>query len=95
MTETVNLDPPSPTLLTHKGWFGICPIYMGDVHSNGPVIVERHWSLMPLMQLSHWLQVALIFIQSLLFENDDLVWIVVQGDELDSPKWLMSDGSVQ
>lgn len=38
--------------LTHKGWFGVCPSYFGDVESDGPVVVERHWVFTPLMWLS-------------------------------------------
>lgn len=94
MTETVNLNPPFPTLLTHKGWFGICPIYMGDVYSDAPVIVERHWSLKPLMKLSHALQVAWVFLCTFQFGGNG-EWVIVQGPELDGPKWLMDDGSVR
>jgi hypothetical protein len=38
--------------LTHKGWFGLCPVYYGGVYSASPVVVERHWSAVPLMMLS-------------------------------------------
>lgn len=39
-------------ILTHKGWFGLCPVYIGDIDDEGPFIDPRHWSLMWLMLLS-------------------------------------------
>jgi hypothetical protein len=41
-----------PEDLTHKGWFGICPVYFGGLHTGAPLIVERHVLLLPLMVLS-------------------------------------------
>lgn len=40
---------------THKGWFGICPVYFADTYSDAPVVDPRHWSLAPLFWLSEWL----------------------------------------
>lgn len=40
--------------LTHKGWFGICPVYFGRLDSEAPLVVERHWVFMPLMMLSEF-----------------------------------------
>jgi hypothetical protein len=94
MTETVDLNPPFPTLLTHRGWFGICPIYMGDVYSDAPVIVERHRLLRPLMKLSQWLQMIWVFLQTFPFGGNG-EWVILQGPELESPRWLMDDGSVK
>ena len=37
---------------THKGWFGICPVYFGDLETESPNILERHWLFIPLMDLS-------------------------------------------
>jgi hypothetical protein len=38
--------------LTHKGWFGLCPVYYAELKSEAPVVVERHWTLEPLFWLS-------------------------------------------
>lgn len=38
--------------LTHKGWFGICPVYFADLETDAPLVVERHWIFVPLMLLS-------------------------------------------
>ena len=93
MTKTVNLDPPIPTMLTHKGWFGFCPIYLGDVHSDAPIVIVRYEWLWPLMTLSQWFQMALVFVQTFPF-GGDAGWLIAQGKELKEPKWIMSDGSV-
>lgn len=38
--------------LTHKGWFGLCPVYFGNMHSESPLVLERHPALLPLMMFS-------------------------------------------
>lgn len=45
---------PGQAKITHKGWFGLCPIYMGtmDGDESAPLIVERHWVFVPLFLLS-------------------------------------------
>lgn len=37
---------------THKGWFGICPVYFADLDSDAPFIDPRHWLFAPLMWVS-------------------------------------------
>ena len=91
MTETVDLNPPFPTLLTHKGWFGFCPIYLGDVYSDATVIVERRVWLRPVMVLSQWVQMLWGFLCSFPFGGQS-AWMIVQGDAFNSPKWLLEDG---
>lgn len=39
--------------LTHKGWFGLCPVYLGAIGSDAPHVHERHWLFWPLLELSH------------------------------------------
>ena len=42
--------------LKYKGWFGLCPVYTSDVEAEeGPLILERHPFLLPLMMLSEFL----------------------------------------
>lgn len=32
------------TKYTHYGWFcGLCPVYIGDIDSESPVLAERNW----------------------------------------------------
>jgi len=36
---------------THRGWFGVCPIYL-DGLGDGPVLAPRHWIFEPLLWIS-------------------------------------------
>ena len=40
--------------LTNKGVFGLCPVYYANINSEAPLIVVRHWLLVPLMWLSEF-----------------------------------------
>ena len=40
---------------THKGWFGLCPVYFADLDGEAPEVGERHALLLPLMLLSEGL----------------------------------------
>lgn len=43
-------------LYTHKGLFGLCPVYMTDPEANdGPAIEARHWIFEPLFDFSEWM----------------------------------------
>jgi hypothetical protein len=39
---------------THKGWFGICPVYIHNYESDedAVIVAERHWSMLPLGLIS-------------------------------------------
>jgi hypothetical protein len=37
---------------THKGWFGLCPVHLGNLEDDAPNIDPRHPMLSPLMDLS-------------------------------------------
>lgn len=39
-------------ILTHKGWFGICPVYFGDLGCYAPHVHERSPIFAPLMRVS-------------------------------------------
>lgn len=41
---------------THRGWFGFCPIYIGQPYSYCPDIIARRRWLQPLLDLNVWLQ---------------------------------------
>ena len=53
------------SVLTHRGWFGICPVYLGDIDSPGPLVVARLWILEPLLTLSTWAFGVVIFFKTL------------------------------
>jgi hypothetical protein len=41
--------------LTHKGWLGFCPIYVGNLHGDSPLVVERWRILAPLLWFNTWI----------------------------------------
>lgn len=41
--------------LTHKGWFGICPVYIGGLESGVPALFERSTLFVPLFDVSEFL----------------------------------------
>lgn len=54
--------------LTHKGWFGICPVYMNSPwHNEPPYIDPRHWTLTPLF----WFSEAMCWIAYHIYEIFD------------------------
>jgi hypothetical protein len=44
--------PADSALLTHKGWFGVCPVYLGDLDGPAPLVDPRSPLLIPLFLLS-------------------------------------------
>lgn len=74
--------------LTHKGWFGICPVYFADLGSGAPLVMERHWLLQPLMMASE-LFFATVFMLAILLDKDfSPEWPLVVTGELDPPRDL-------
>ncbi|UOK71698.1 hypothetical protein [Ancylobacter polymorphus] len=51
-------------MLTHKGWFGVCPVYIGGLDSPAPLIHQRHWLFLPLFILSEHIFAAIIYLKS-------------------------------
>jgi hypothetical protein len=72
---------------THKGWFGLCPVFIGNIEADGPdgpCIKARHWSLEWLFDLSAALMDAVMFVQGLL-GGDPPGYFVAIGAKLDAP----------
>lgn len=61
--------------LTHKGWFGICPVYFGRLDSAAPLVVERCRLFMPLMVISEF-----VFGLVLMFSEDPEWCLLVTGE---------------
>lgn len=78
--------------LTHKGWFGICPVYFANLDSDAPLVVERHWSLLPLMLLSESC-FGIVFALASLLTDFEPQWPLRVTGELDTPKSIPVPGS--
>lgn len=74
------------TLLTHKGWFGICPVYIGDLESDAPFIDPRHWTLMPLLDLSELMFDVCFWLKEMTDPGVDQPWPIRVTGRLDEPK---------
>lgn len=61
---------------SHKGWFGMCPVYVGDVQSNAPDVIARHPLLEPLLHFCVWLQEVSIATCSLVNPHWEPVWAI-------------------
>lgn len=54
---------------THKGWFGLCPVYFAGLDTEAPVVDPRHWLATPLMLASE-LVFSLVFAAANLVNPD-------------------------
>lgn len=59
---------------THRGWFGFCPIYIGDPYGKCPDIIARHRWLHPLLELNVWLQEVAIGMCTMMNPEWEPVW---------------------
>lgn len=69
------------TRYTHYGWFcGLCPVYLADLGSEGPTVVERNWVPSWWMGIVEWLFGQFIFVNSLLDpEYEPMFPIAISG----------------
>jgi hypothetical protein len=71
--------------LTHKGWFGLCPVYLGDLNSESPVVVERLAIYAPLLAFSEWMyRVAMACVEWM--GSDPPGFPLVVGQKLTPPR---------
>lgn len=75
----------SAVQLTHRGWFGICPVYLGDLDGDAPLVIERHWLLLPLMLLSECCY-GLVFVVGSALAGFQPGWPLLVTGELVRPK---------
>lgn len=66
---------------THKGWFGLCPVYIAEADSEGPTLEPRIPGTGWLINLSTWIYNTL---------NSEAFPITFTG-ELDPPKMIDVD----
>lgn len=72
-------------ILTHKGWFGVCPVYFGALQSEAPHVYERHGLLAPLMTLSEWIYAATFFVGRLVNPEFEPSWPLRITGQLANP----------
>jgi hypothetical protein len=78
-------EPVNPVTFTHKGWFGLCPVYFSGIESEGPVIDPRREWMNPLMGFSEILFAAYIFVRTMIDVTYEPGWPLLVTGELDQP----------
>ena len=81
--------------LTHKGWMGFCPVYLGEIDSPGPLVVPRLRVLEPLLSVN--LTLFDLAASALTFMDPTFVpeWPLRITGKLDQPKDLPEGGDGQ
>jgi len=68
--------------MTHKGFFGICPVYFADLDADCPFVDPRHWIFEPLFWLSESVYGLLITVGSMINPDYDPEWPLFVTGEL-------------
>lgn len=71
---------------THKGWFGVCPVYFANLDGEAPNIHQRHDLFLPLFMLSEWVFGIVSFMVYSLNPELQLGWPMLITAEMKAPK---------
>lgn len=71
---------------THKGWFGLCPVYLARLSSPAPVVEPRHWSLAWLMDLTELLFACAFMLRMVADPHYEPQWPLQITGKLQPPK---------
>lgn len=69
--------------VTHKGWFGLCPVYLGNLDDACPLVLERSRLLVPLMMLSEAMFGVVNWCMSALRPDHEPGWPIRVTGEID------------
>ena len=67
-------------VLTHKGWFGLCPVWIGLLHTAAPIIEPRHALLNWLMDLSNAIFDVLHAVQVMVSDEEPVFPLRITGE---------------
>ena len=70
---------------THKGYFGLCPVYFANLESQAPNVEPRHWSIAWLMWLSELIYGAIFFVRSSVDAGYEPEWPLSITEKLEQP----------
>ncbi len=68
---------------THKGWFGICPVYVQFKTPGMPLLESRHVIFEPLMAISEAWYMVKFTVLGLLCEEYEPMWPILITGEVD------------
>lgn len=77
---------PRTVTYTHKGWFGLCPIYLADVKGDCPDIDVRHSSLAWLLSVTEYLFGAIFLLATAMNPHYEPAWPILVTGRLAKPK---------
>ena len=70
---------------THKGWFGFCPVYFGNLGSDHPAVLARKNVFTPLMICSESIFRFMFFILGTINPEYEPMWPLRITGKLDKP----------
>lgn len=66
---------------THKGWFWFCPVYL-NAGDGEPFVEPRHWSMQPAFWLALRLEIARIFLTTMIDPDYEASFMFLVTGEL-------------
>ena len=70
-------------IFTHKGWFGLCPVYFAGIETEGPVVEPRNQFVEWLMTLSEYVFGTYFLIRATLNAYYEPEWPMVVTGEIE------------
>lgn len=75
-----------PAWATHKGWLGLCPVYLADIDSEGPTVEPRWRALAWLMPVSEAVFFVLFALAAAARPGEEPSWPILVTGELPRPE---------
>lgn len=69
--------------LTHRGWWLFCPVLLGGLDTEAPLVVPRWLWCTPLYWLAHQVQALVIGLCTMCFEEYEPQWYFLVTGEIE------------
>lgn len=76
------------TEFTHKGWFGICPVFYAELSGPAPIVAPRGILLAPFLWFSEACFALCFAVQSVLDPCSEPAWPLRVTGKLEKPRLL-------
>lgn len=73
---------------THKGWLGLCPCYFAALDTDCPHVLERHWSLAWLLDMSNFITDTMGMLATLVNADAHVPFVLRVTGRLNPPKTI-------
>jgi hypothetical protein len=71
---------------THYGWFGFCPVKIGALDTEAPIVVARWWWLEPVFWLAELHESLVIGLRSVFMPDVEPVFALKVGRRITEPQ---------